>query len=82
MQPYHSWAMQCRISNLALLNLLRHGDHHARQTLPYYALAHTTVPAYPYPFGFMLVLAFVPPLFRRVVHPLLDAMATARQAQT
>lgn len=71
----HAWSMQCRITNLALLNLLRHGDHHTHPTVPYYALTHTAVPAYPYPFGFMMLLALFPPLFRRVVDPLLDRVA-------
>ena len=74
-RPDHAWSMQCRITNLALLNLLRHGDHHTHPIVPYYALTHTTAPAYPYPFGFMMVLALFPPLFRRVVHPLLDRIA-------
>jgi alkane 1-monooxygenase len=74
-RPEHAWSMQCRISNLALLNLLRHGDHHARPLEPYHRLAHTTVPTYPYPFGFMMLLALVTPLFRRVVDPLLDTSA-------
>jgi alkane 1-monooxygenase len=71
----HAWSMQCRITNLALLNLLRHGDHHTHPTVPYYALTHTAAPAYPYPFGFMMLLALFPPLFRRMVHPLLDRIA-------
>lgn len=71
----HAWSMQCRITNLALLNLLRHGDHHTHPIVPYYALTHTSAPAYPYPFGLMMLLALFPPLFRRVVHPLLDRVA-------
>lgn len=74
-QPHHAWSMQCRITNLALLNLLRHGDHHTHPTVPYYALTHTAAPAYPYPFGIMMLLALVPPLFHRIVHPLLDRVA-------
>ena len=76
----HAWSMQCRITNLALLNLLRHGDHHTHPTVPYHALTHTAAPAYPYPFGFMMLLALLPPLFRRVVHPLLDRVAAEAEA--
>ena len=75
-RPDHAWSMQCRITNLALLNLQRHGDHHTHPIAPYYALTHTTTPAYPYALGFMMMLALFPPLFRRVVHPLLDRIAT------
>ena len=74
-QPHHSWSMQCRISNLALLNLLRHGHHHAQPLVPYHDLSHTDEPTYPYPFGFMMLLALATPVFRRVVHPLLDRSA-------
>jgi alkane 1-monooxygenase len=71
--------MQCRISNLALLNLLRHGDHHANPLVPYHELSHAPAPIYPYPFGFMMLLALATPLFRRVVHPLLDRLPTAAE---
>ncbi len=76
-RPHHAWAIDCRISNFALFNLLRHGDHHARPLEPYHGLSHTGVPSYPYPFGFMMLLALATPLFRRVVHPLLDRYAIA-----
>ena len=76
-RPDHAWSMQCRITNLALLNLQRHGDHHTHPIVPYYALTHTTVPAYPCSLGFMMMLALFPPLFRYVVHPLLDRVAKA-----
>ncbi len=76
MQAQHAWTIDCTISNLALFNLLRHGDHHARPLEPYHNLKHTPLPRYPYPFGFMMLLALVPPLFRCVVHPLLDRFST------
>ena len=74
-QSHHAWTIDCRISNLALFNLLRHGDHHARPLVPYHHLSFTTVPRYPYPFGLVLLLALVPPLFRRITHPRLDRLA-------
>ncbi|HEY1933169.1 MAG TPA: alkane 1-monooxygenase [Acetobacteraceae bacterium] len=76
-RSHHAWSMQCRISNFALLNLLRHGDHHTRPQEPYHALATTPIPSYPYPFGFMMLLALVTPLFRRVADPVLDRVAAA-----
>jgi alkane 1-monooxygenase len=36
-RPDHAWKMECRIADLALLNLLRHGDHHTHPIVPYYA---------------------------------------------
>jgi len=75
-EPRHAWSIRCRISNLALLNLLRHGDHHARPDKPYQILSHEGSPTYPYPLGIMFLLALVTPLFQRVVHPLLDRIET------
>ncbi len=74
-RPHHAWTIDCRISNLALFNLLRHGDHHARPLEPYHSLTYTPAPSYPYPFAFMMLLALVTPLFRRTVHPYLDRLA-------
>jgi alkane 1-monooxygenase len=73
-RPDHAWSIQCRISNLALLNLLRHGDHHTRPLEPYHRLVYTSEPTYPYPLGFVMLLALATPLFRRVVDPLLDRL--------
>jgi alkane 1-monooxygenase len=73
-RPQHAWTIHCRISNLALFNLLRHGDHHARPLEPYHSLTYTGVRTYPYPFGFMMLLALATPLFFRIVHPLLDEL--------
>jgi alkane 1-monooxygenase len=78
-RPDHAWSIQCRISNLALLNLLRHGDHHARPLEPYHRLVYTAEPTYPYPLGFMMLLALATPLFRRVVHPLLDQLTVVAE---
>ena len=77
-QVQNAWAIDCPISNLALFNLLRHSDHHVRPQAPYYNLQRTPTPRYPYPFGFMMLLALVPPLFRCKVDPLLDELAASR----
>jgi len=74
----NAWTIDCRVSNFALFNLLRHSDHHVRPQEPYYNLQRTATPRYPYPFGFIMLLALVTPLFRYVVHPLLDEVAATQ----
>ena len=69
--PGHSTA---RSPTRVLLNLLRHGDHHTYPQRPYQSLVERAGPAYPYPFGIILLLALVTPAFRRIVHPLLDQL--------
>lgn len=72
-QAHHSWSEDRRLTNLFLLNLMRHGNHHAEPGRPYQALQYDkSTPAYPYDFSLMALLALVPPLFRHVVHPYLD----------
>jgi alkane 1-monooxygenase len=74
-QAHHSWSEDHRLSNLFLLNLMRHGDHHAKPNRPYQELQYDRrTPAYPYDFSIMSLLALVPPLFRQVVHPHLDRL--------
>ena len=72
-QPRHSWSQAHRLTNLALLNMMRHGDHHANPGRKYQELYEAEEsPRYPFDFSVMLLLAMVPPLFRAVVHPQLD----------
>ena len=78
-RPWHAWSQERRFTNLALLNLMRHGDHHENPSRPYQALRQTeSSPTYPYDFSVMLLVSLVPPLFRALVDPLLDAAEQAR----
>jgi alkane 1-monooxygenase len=79
-QPHHAWSFDCPVTNRVLLNLLRHGDHHTYPQRPYQSLVERAGPAYPYPFGTILLLALVTPAFRRVVHPLLDQFEQSERA--
>jgi alkane 1-monooxygenase len=74
--PQHAWSQELFLTNLALLNLMRHADHHTHPQLPYQSLRHDArAPAYPYDITFMYLLALLTPLFRRIVHPHLDRFA-------
>ena len=70
---HHAWSQDSQITNLALLNLMRHADHHVYPTRSYHALKRRDESLrYPYDFSIMFLLSLLPPLFRKVVHPVLD----------
>jgi alkane 1-monooxygenase len=69
----HSWAHVFPFDELVLFNLPRHADHHMHPQLPYeQTLRIAGSPEFPYPYGVMVLLSLVPPLFRQVMHPRLD----------
>jgi alkane 1-monooxygenase len=68
--PWHSWNSSHRVSNWLLINLARHSDHHYLASKRYQVLDHLDVaPQLPAGYGTMFVVALVPPLWRRVMHP-------------
>ena len=70
----HSWNSSQRLSNWFLFNLQRHSHHHAQVTRHYEELLHADdAPQLPTGYGAMLLLAMLPPLWRRVMDPRLDA---------
>jgi len=73
-RPEHSWNSNNVASNVLLYHLQRHSDHHANPTRRYQALRHVDeAPQLPTGYAGMIVLAWVPPLWRRVMdHRLLE----------
>ncbi len=70
----HSWDCNAFLSNSFLFNLERHADHHAHPERPYEALRPTAdSPQLPQGYTAMILLSLLPPLWRWVVHPRLDA---------
>jgi len=66
--PQHSWNSNHVASNVILYNLERHSDHHAHPTRRYQALRHfEESPQLPSGYGLMLGLAYLPPVWRRVM---------------
>jgi alkane 1-monooxygenase len=66
----HSWNSNNIASNVFLYHLQRHSDHHANPTRRYQALRHfDEAPQLPSGYASMIVLACVPPLWRRVMDP-------------
>ena len=67
-RPEHSWNASNVVSNLLLFQLQRHSDHHAFPTRRYQVLRHfDDVPQLPTGYAGMIVVAMVPPLWRRMM---------------
>ena len=68
--PRHSWNANHRASNLFLYHLQRHSDYHAHPARRYQALRHfDESPQLPSGYAGMLLLAYLPPLWYRVMDP-------------
>jgi alkane 1-monooxygenase len=66
----HSWNANFLFTNLLLFQLQRHSDHHAHAVRRYQALRHfDESPQLPAGYSALVVLAAVPPLWRRVMDP-------------
>ncbi|MCW4353740.1 alkane 1-monooxygenase [Hoyosella sp. YIM 151337] len=66
--PAHSWNSDRICTNLFLYHLQRHSDHHANPTRRYQALrTMQESPELPAGYATMILLAVVPPLWRRVM---------------
>jgi alkane 1-monooxygenase len=66
--PEHSWNSNNVASNVLLYHLQRHSDHHANPTRRYQALRHVDeAPQLPTGYAGMIVLAWFPLLWRRVM---------------
>jgi len=67
-RPTHSWNSSTVIANALLFHLQRHSDHHANPLRSYQVLRHVdTAPQLPSGYSAMLLLALIPPLWRRVM---------------
>ncbi len=68
--PGHSWNSGRRMNNAALFNMGRHSDHHRHMTQTYERLEPLPESAeLPSGYASALLLATVPPLWRRVMNP-------------
>jgi alkane 1-monooxygenase len=67
-QPEHSWNSDNLTSNVFLYHLQRHSDHHANPVRRYQALRnYEDLPELPSGYATMIVIASIPPLWRRVM---------------
>lgn len=68
--PQHSWNSNHVVTNLFLYQLQRHADHHANPTRSFQALRHFEhSPQLPAGYAAMIMVAYVPPLWFRVMNP-------------
>jgi alkane 1-monooxygenase len=66
--PDHSWNSNNIATNVLLYHLQRHSDHHANPTRRYQTLRdYAESPVLPTGYAGMIVLALIPPLFRRAM---------------
>lgn len=69
-QPNHSWNSNHLVSNLMLFHLQRHSDHHAHPGRSYQSLRDfPNLPRLPSGYFGMFFLAYIPPLWFRVMDP-------------
>ena len=69
-RPVHAWDDGYVVSSLLLCVVNRHADHHANEARPFQTLRYCEeAPRYPHGNLVMMYCAFIPPLWRRIVHP-------------
>jgi alkane 1-monooxygenase len=68
--PRHSWNSDRLTTNVFLFQLQRHSDHHANPLRRYQTLRSFDVsPQLPAGYATMLLIALIPPLWRRIMDP-------------
>ena len=66
----HSWNSNYLLTNMLLFQLQRHSDHHEYPARRYQVLRHfDDSPQLPAGYATMMVLAWIPPLWRKVMDP-------------
>jgi alkane 1-monooxygenase len=80
--PEHSWNSNYFLTNVFLFQLQRHSDHHAFAKRRYQVLRHHDIaPQLPAGYSAMIVLALVPPLWKRVMNPRVEAYYRGEEHQ-
>ena len=77
-RPEHSWTQSSRVTNLYLVNLQRHSDHHYDPRRRYQILRHyEDSPQLPAGYAAMVPITLVPPLWRKVMDKRVPASSAA-----
>ncbi len=78
-QLWHSWDSHSRLSGWILIHLSRHADHHKYPARPFTKLEGSmSSPLLPASYPACVLLATLPPLWYRVIHPRLDRFEGSR----
>jgi alkane 1-monooxygenase len=81
--PNHSWNATEFLSNLLLINVQFHADHHLNPKRPYADLHYIEgSPRLPMGYPGMLILSLIPPLWRRIMDPLAVQQTNTTQEMT
>jgi alkane 1-monooxygenase len=79
----HSWDVSYIPSAWMLFNLPKHAHHHLRASVPYYRLEpRPDAPKLPGGYSAMLLLAHLPPFWRRIIDPRIPADSAGAPAVT
>jgi alkane 1-monooxygenase len=81
--PQHSWNSGRRMNNAALFNMGRHSDHHRAMTRSYERLqALSGTAELPSGYAAAMLMALIPPLWRRVMDPRAEKIQAAISSGT
>lgn len=79
---WHSWNSNHVLGRVILFELSRHSDHHYKADRPYQLLeSHEESPTMPTGYPGMMLMAFVPPLFFKVMNKRVEATRNAVRGQ-
>lgn len=71
-KPHHSWNANHTVSNLLLINLQKHSDHHYHPNKSYYLLddfESEAAPQLPFGYPIMVLLSLFPNTWRKIMNP-------------
>ncbi len=78
----HSWNSDYWLSNMLLLNLQRHSDHHIHAGKDFTALdSLSDAPQLPAGYAALVYVVLLPPLWRRIIHPRLPVQPGRQTGQ-
>ena len=76
----HSWDCDYWLSNAILIQLPRHADHHTHASREFSQLQlNAQAPILPFGYPLLVLVAMVPPLWRRIIHPHLPESGACEQ---
>jgi alkane 1-monooxygenase len=72
---HHSWQTDKLVSRFVLSDLSRHADHHYYASKPFHTLdTYDKSPVLPGGYASLFLAAMIPPLWKRLTHPILDRL--------